>query len=241
MTIEFRHVDKRTRKTISPVSLKDMNFSISEGERTALLGHRGAGLEVILDLICGADAPDSGDVIRDAAMSWPIPGTSFMHKHLSFEANANFIARLYGVNPRSFREKVMEMAGVQELRLERMDHCPKAALSRFAFALGVSLPFDLYILTNTNVGDKDDRGRFKSIINEIIQRRGILLAGSNGKAAQELCEKGLVIDAGQVVYHDDIEEAVEHFGKIKVKPSQASEPEFMDETEAEEELEQDDF
>jgi capsular polysaccharide transport system ATP-binding protein len=239
MTIEFRHVDKRTRKTISPIAFKDVSFSISEHERTALLGYRGQGLEVILDLICGADSPDSGDIIRDAALSWPIPGTSFMHRHLSFEANANFIARLYGVNPRSFRETVIEMARVQELRRERMDHCPKAALSRFAFTLGVSLPFDLYVLTNTGVGDKDDRARFKSIIEELGRRSGILVAGSNGKAAQEFCEKAFVIDAGQVVYHDDIEEAIEHFESTKVKPP-ASEPEFMDEGE-EEELEQDDF
>jgi len=233
MTIEFRHVDKRTRKTIAPVSFKDLNFSISERGRTALLGHQGSGLDAILDLICGADAPDSGEIIRDAAISWPIPEMNFMHRHLSFEANANFIARLYGVDKASFLSRVIEMADVRDLLLERVDYCPRGVLSRFACALGVCLPFDLYVLTNTGIGEKQDRERFNAIIEEIGQKSGILLAMSNGKAAQQFCDKAFVLDAGRMVYYDDIEAAVEHFQSIDSKLPQDTEAEFMDEPEEE--------
>ena len=233
MTIEFRHVDKRTRKTIAPVTFKDLNLSISEKDRTALLGDAGSGLDAIVDLICGADAPDSGEIIRDAAISWPIPDTSFMHRHLSFEANANFIARLYGVEKKTFLSRVIEMAAVEDLLLERVDHCPRAALSRFAFSLGVCLPFDLYVITNTGIGEKQDRERFSAIIEEIGRKSGILLAASNGRAAREFCDKAFVLDTGRLIYYDDIDAAVEHFESLDAKRPGEEETEFMDEAERE--------
>ena len=56
---------------------------------------------------------------------------------------------------------------------------------------------------------------------------------SNGKAAQQFCDKAFVLDAGRMVYYDDIEAAVEHFQSIDSKLPQDTEAEFMDEPEEE--------
>lgn len=45
--------------------LKDVNFSISKGERIAVVGKNGAGKSTAAKLICGICSPDSGKIIID--------------------------------------------------------------------------------------------------------------------------------------------------------------------------------
>ena len=44
--------------------LKDICFSVNEGERVALIGENGAGKTTLLKLITGALLPESGEVIK---------------------------------------------------------------------------------------------------------------------------------------------------------------------------------
>jgi capsular polysaccharide transport system ATP-binding protein len=221
MIVEFQGVRKRTRKTIRPVVFDNLNFRIEDGAHVAFLGHVDSGLDSLLDLICGADAPDAGFVRRGRKISWPIPDTGFMHKHRSIGASTQFIAQLYEVEPRAYFEKVVELAGLQEFVGERLDHCPRSALSRLAFALGACLPFEVFILTNTKFGDKTEGDRIGDHMRDLIRSRGLLLATSQGKAALEYCDSAYVLDSGTAVYYDDMEAAIEHLDSIEPKRAEA--------------------
>jgi capsular polysaccharide transport system ATP-binding protein len=227
VTLELRNVTVRTRGTISPVSLKNLDIRIEKRDRVALLAPPNSGLDLLVDVICGRDAPESGRVIRDSSISWPLPSASFFHKHQTFIANARFIAHLYGVDQDTFISRVIEMASVEDIAEERMDHCPRKAASRFAFALGACLPFDIYLFTNTSVGEKEDREKYGEIIADMGARNGLLIATSSGKAAQPYCEKAFVLDPAGAVYYDDIDEAIEHLQRISKRAEEAAEEELL--------------
>ena len=214
--IEFVNVGKRTRKTITPIVYEDLSFRIEDGDRVALLGGPASGLGAILELICGANAPDRGRVIRTGTFSWPIPDSGFFHKHLSFVGNARFIARMYGMQESSFVPKVMEMAGIEDLREERLDHCPKAFLGQFSFALGLFVPFDTYIFTNVNCKG-EARERFQNAIAELGQRSGLLIATGQPKGFESFCDKAYVLDVGKAFYYEDLEAAQEHLKRTLAK------------------------
>jgi len=215
--IEFVKVCKRTRKTITPIVYEDLSFRIEDGERVALLGGPASGLNVILELICGANAPDQGRVIRTGTFSWPIPDSSFFHKHLSFVGNARFIARMYGMQESTFIPRVMEMAGVEDLREERLDHCPKGVLGQFSFALGLFVPFDTYIFTKVGVGKGEMLERIQGAIADLGQRSGLLIATGQPKGFEAFCDKAYVLDEGQAFYYEDLEAAQEHLKRSLAK------------------------
>src|SRR5262249_40280800 len=106
MTLELRDVTKKIRIGAVRAVYEDLNLRIEEGANVALLGPAEAGLEGLVKLICGADAPDAGRVIRGHSISWPLPSTVFMHQHVTLAGNARFLARLYEVDPREYIDRL---------------------------------------------------------------------------------------------------------------------------------------
>lgn len=214
MSIEFRSVRVRTRGTVTPVTLQNINIKIEKSDKVALLAATTAGLDLLVDALCAAQATDSGRVVRHASLSWPLPEAPFLHKHQTFTANARFIARLYEVDQKSFIPKVIDLAGIQQLADERVDHCPSKLISQFSFALAVSLPFDFYLFTRTSIGTKDTREKYSEIIHEVGTRSGLIVATSNAKVAVPFCDKAFVIEPDGTVYYEDMEAATAHLERI---------------------------
>jgi capsular polysaccharide transport system ATP-binding protein len=226
MTIEFRNVSKKVR--LGPVRLtyRDLNLRIEQDAHVAFLGHKEAGLPAIVDLICGADACDKGTITRTHSISWPIPSSQFLKKHLPIAANARFVARLYEVNEDEFVSRVAKMAEAEEFLGTRGDMCPKDVLARFFFSLGMCLDFDQLILTNAAIGGKADRTRMGEILSEKITQTGLLLVTSDIKSAQQFCDQAYVFDEGRATFFDDMDAAAEFFGSIATKGGE--EEDFFD-------------
>jgi capsular polysaccharide transport system ATP-binding protein len=225
MSIEFKNVSIRTRRTLTPVLLENLNIRLAKGDHVAFLSP-GAALRALIGVISGAKAPEGGTVVRNDTISWPIPGSGFLHKHLNFIANARFVARLYGVDQAPYLAKVLDLARIADLTEERIDHCPKDAVARFSFALGACLPFDMYLLTTTKIGDKRDSERYAELIADLGRDAGLLIATSSGKAIRDFCDQAYVFDRGRAHHYTDVEAAAEHMARI-AKPNDGADEEDL--------------
>jgi capsular polysaccharide transport system ATP-binding protein len=225
MSIEFKNVSIRTRRTLTPVLLENLNIRLAKGDHVAFLSP-GAALRALIGVISGAKAPEGGTVVRNDTISWPIPGSGFLHKHLNFIANARFVARLYGVDQAPYLAKVLDLARIVDLAEERIDHCPKDAVARFSFALGACLPFDMYLLTTTKIGNKRDSERYAELIADLGRDAGLLIATSSGKAIRDFCDQAYVFDRGRAHHYTDVEAAAEHMARI-AKPNDGADEEDL--------------
>lgn len=225
MAIELKNICMRTRKTLTPVSIKNVSMRIEPDQRIAILTPSKGAAGMLVNVICGANAPDSGSAFCDSRLSWPLPGAKFLHSHQTFVANARFIARLYEMDQASFIERVIEMAGVSDLADERVGYCPKAAVSRFTFALGVCVPFDIYFFTGTKIGEKQDRAKYTRVIAELGRRSGILMVTPSGKGVQDFCDSAYVVEDNGAVYYDDINAAIERLERLTKKRPVEEDPE----------------
>ena len=65
--IEARHVGKtyRAERGKELTVLRDISFTLHEGEIVAILGRSGAGKSTVLNILGGMDSNDSGKVIID--------------------------------------------------------------------------------------------------------------------------------------------------------------------------------
>jgi capsular polysaccharide transport system ATP-binding protein len=215
MSIELRNVTKRIRMGHIKLTYTGLDLTIPDGARMALLGRKEAGLDAIVNLVCAADAPDKGGVTRTQSISWPIPGASFLSKHLTLAANARFIARLYETDEEAFVARVYETGQFGDWMNTRMDEIPTEMRSLFCFLIGALLPFDHYIFTGLNVGPKEGRGRITELVGDLAQRAGIVLVGQDAKSAEALCTTAYVFNEGTATYYDDMEAAIEHFSSIE--------------------------
>ena len=217
MSISLRNVTKKVR--LGPVKLtyEGLNVEIADGAHVALLGHKDAGLEAIVNLICAADAPDQGTVTRSQSISWAIPSANFISKHLSLAANARFLARLYETDDEAYVARLVELGQFGKAFDVKVEECPTELRSLFCFLAGICLPFDHYILTNVSVGKKADRERTAAMVEDLGKRAGLVVVGHDLRGAQQLCDQAYVFESGRATFYSDMEAAGEHFNSIVAK------------------------
>lgn len=217
MSIELINVTKKVRLGPIRLTYENLNIKVPDGASVALLGRKEAGLDAITKLICAADAPDSGSVIRTHSISWPIPSASFVASHLPLVANARFIARLYEMDENAYVARLEELGRFGDTFQTVVSKTTGETRSLFCFLCGITLPFDQYIFTSLSVGPKSERGRIGELVDDLRQRAGFLLIGQDVKAAQQYCSQAYVFDQAEATYYDDMEAAIEHFSSIEEK------------------------
>jgi len=216
MTIELQHVKKNVRAGSVRVTYEDLNIRLGEGADVAFLAHSEAGIESVLSLLCAADAPDRGRIIRDHSISWSIPSTQYIQRHVSLAANARFLARLYEVDEKDYLASVSE-SGLAPFMDTRVDKVSSEIKTVFAFVTGVLLPFDRYIVTKAAVGKKAFPDLAGRLLDDLRARAGLLLVTAQAKTAAQYCDQAYVFDQGTATFYDDMEAATEHFNSIQSK------------------------
>ena len=95
--IEFKNVTKsyRTNKGRQYV-FRDLSFHIPENRNVALIGRNGAGKSTLMRLLGGLDTADSGKIISDRTISWPVGLSGGFQGSLTGRQNVKFICRVYG-------------------------------------------------------------------------------------------------------------------------------------------------
>ena len=51
---------------------KDLSFTIPSDKNVAIIGRNGAGKSTLMNLLAKVDSPDSGRIITDKTISWPV-------------------------------------------------------------------------------------------------------------------------------------------------------------------------
>ncbi|HMN95158.1 MAG TPA: ATP-binding cassette domain-containing protein [Phycisphaerales bacterium] len=125
--IQFRRVS-RSYDGGSEWALRDVTFSVADGETVALLGSSGSGKSTLLRLVNALDRPDEGDVAVDGvpvAASDPLSLRRSigyvlqdvgLFPHLSVLANVEVVPRLLGWSRKDRRRRAEEMLELVDLK-----------------------------------------------------------------------------------------------------------------------------
>src|SRR5262245_26081667 len=76
--------------------LDGVSFSISKGEKIAVLGRNGAGKSTLVRILAGIEQPTSGSIVRDMSMSWPLGLAGGFGGSMTGYDCARFVSRVYG-------------------------------------------------------------------------------------------------------------------------------------------------
>ena len=74
---------------------------VQAGLKVGVLGPNGAGKSTLLRLIAGTEPPDDGRIHRRGRVSFPLGFSGTFHPGLSGRENLQFLARIYGLDPRA--------------------------------------------------------------------------------------------------------------------------------------------
>lgn len=85
--------------------LRNFTFEFPENCSIGLMGYNGAGKSTLMRLLSGAELPDSGKIITNKKLSWPLGLNGAFQGSLTARDNAKFVARVYGYKGKELQEK----------------------------------------------------------------------------------------------------------------------------------------
>ena len=212
--IEVQNLSKSyINKGISRQILNNISFSINKGESLALLGRNGAGKSTLLNIIGGIDQADSGEIIRDCSISWPVGLAGGFQGSLTGRENATFVSKLiYGSKFSMIKKTIKFVEDFAEIG-SYFDMPFKTYSSgmrlRVSFGLSMAFSFDVYLIDEiTGVGDQRFRKKSKELLIEKARNASFIMVDHNLKGLSKYCNKALVLHNGKALMYDSIDEAI---------------------------------
>lgn len=191
---------------------KNLHVEFPANKSVALIGRNGSGKSTLLRVIGGIDRPDSGKVITDKTISWPVGLAGGFQGSLTGRENVKFVARLYAAD-RELREKV---AFVEEFaELGKYFDMPiktysSGMKSRLGFGLSMAFKFDYYLVDEvTAVGDARFKQKCADLFKSRHQESSFLMVSHSLGSLKEFCDAALFIGRdNQVKYFESVDEAI---------------------------------
>lgn len=208
--IRFENVSKGfwvgdTRKTV----IDDLDLTLPTGKSLGLLGRNGAGKSTLIQIIAGIMPPDTGKVVSDGTISWPVAFGGSFHPQMSGEQNVRFVARIYGVDTDSLIEFVQDFAELGKHFYMPVRTYSAGMKSRLTFGTSMGIRFDTYLVDEvTAVGDSSFRDKSRRIFRDRMESSSAILVTHHMNEMRDFCDAGLLLDRGKLLYFDDLDEAI---------------------------------
>ncbi len=191
------------------VVIDNLNLTLPSHTSLALLGRNGAGKSTLLEIIAGISRPDSGRVVTDGTISWPVGLGGSFHRDLTGAENVRFVARIYGVDTDDLVAFVEDFA-----ELGKSYHMPVRSYSsgmrsRLTFGCSMGIKFDTYLVDEvTAVGDKTFKKKSRQIFAERMKTSSAIMVNHNLKEVRKYCNAGIILEHGRAEYFEDLDEAI---------------------------------
>lgn len=199
---------------------KDLNLELPSGKSVALIGRNGAGKSTLLRMIGGIDRPDSGRIITDKTISWPVGLSGGFQGSLTGRENVKFVARLYAKKEDlqdkiEFVEDFAELGKYFDMPIKTYSSGMK---SRLGFGLSMAFKFDYYLVDEvTAVGDARFKNKCLELFNEKKHTSSFLMVSHSLNSLKEYCDIGLTMYRdGRIKMHDDIAEAIQDYVSAEI-------------------------
>lgn len=215
------HLKDLTKSYVTPKGrhyvFKNLNAFLPENKSVALLGKNGAGKSTLLRIIGGIDYADSGQVITNKSISWPVALSGGVQGSLTARQNCRFVARLYLRTKEEIEyvvDFVEEFAEIGKYFDMPMNSFSSGMRSRVGFGLSMAFNFDYYLLDEAGaVGDASFRKKSQKLLDELKERSNIIMVSHDLKDLTKNCDVAFLVRDGQAEYFDDIQHAVEVYKK----------------------------
>jgi len=207
--IELRNITKSyMTKNGRHYVFRDLSLTIPPGKNVALIGRNGAGKSTLMRLLGGLDVPDSGRIITDRSMSWPVGLSGGFQGSLSGRQNVKFVCRIYGAQGDAMRRAVQYVEDFADIG-EYFDFPVKSYSSgmraRIAFGMSLAFDFDYYLVDEAfSVGDAHFRAKAVKEFKAKIDAANLIFVSHDMGQVKKLCDIVLLVQDGEVVQFEDI-------------------------------------
>ncbi len=193
------------RKTVAA----GIDATFPSGTAVAVLGRNGAGKSTLLRMIAGTQDFDSGRIHRQGTLSWPVGFSGGVQGDMTGAQNTRFVARIHGVDADALVDYVRDFTEVGAHFHLPVRTWSSGMRARLCFGLSMGIRFDTYLIDEaTAPGDAAFRARADAVLSARLSGSGAIFVTHALEQARALCTQGAVLEAGQLTWFADIDDAI---------------------------------
>ncbi len=199
-------------------ALRDINFSVNEGEVFGIVGRNGAGKSTLLKLLSRVTAPTEGVIRAKGRIASLLEvGTGF-HPELSGRENIYLNGAILGMTKAEITRKfdeIVDFSGVSRYVDTPVKRYSSVMYVRLAFAVAAHLEPEILVIDEVlAVGDiafqKKCLGKMKDVAG---QGRTVLFVSHNMQAVRTLCSSAMLLTNGTVMDIGNTESIIDQYKK----------------------------
>jgi ABC-type polysaccharide/polyol phosphate transport system ATPase subunit len=197
-------------------ALKDVSFEVKRGEVVGIIGRNGAGKTTLLKILSRITEPTEGYAeVRGRVGSLLEVGTGF-HPELTGRENIYLNGAILGMKKAEIDRKFDEIVAFAEV--EKFIDTPVKFYSsgmyvRLAFAVAAHLDPEILLVDEVlAVGDAAFQKKCLGKMGDVAKEgRTVLFVSHNIGQIRRLCERGICLDNGAILYSGSIDETIARY------------------------------
>lgn len=194
-------------------ALHDVDLEVQQGETVALLGLNGSGKSTLLKHISGVMLPDTGTVRTRGKVAGLIEVGAGFHHDLSGRDNVYLNGAILGMTEAEINQQfdsIVEFAEIGEFIDTEVRFYSSGMYLRLAFSVAVHTDPEVFLVDEIlAVGDEPFQRKCLDKIKELSAAGKTLVVVSHDlELVSRICDRGVVLQHGNVVYDGQIHEAV---------------------------------
>lgn len=219
--LKIGEVNDRTKKGESNFvwALKDINFSVDEGDVVGIIGKNGAGKSTLLKILSRVTSPTVGTIkVKGRIASLLEVGTGF-HPEMTGRENIYMNGTIMGMTKTEIDRKldeIVDFAGVEKYLDTPVKRYSSGMMVRLGFAIAAHLEPEILVVDEVlAVGDAEFQKKAIGKMQDVSKGEGrtVLFVSHNMAAVRSLCKKGIVMKNGGIDSIGDITSAIERYLK----------------------------
>ena len=217
--LQIGEENDRTKKGSSNIvwSLKDLDFSIEQGDAVGIIGKNGAGKSTLLKILSQITSPTKGKIkVKGRIASLLEVGTGF-HPDLTGRENVFLNGAILGMRKKEIERKfdeIVSFSGVERYIDTPVKRYSSGMYVRLAFAVAAHLESEILIVDEVlAVGDSEFQKKCLGKMNDVSTHDGrtVLFVSHNIAAVKQICRSGIYLQNGIILKQGPIQDVVKEY------------------------------
>lgn len=208
-------------------ALKDVSFSVAQGDTIGIIGKNGAGKSTLLKILSRITPPTQGKIIcRGRIASLLEVGTGF-HPELTGRENIFLNGSILGLKKTEIIKKfdeIVDFSGVEKFLDTPLKHYSSGMQLRLAFAVAANLEPEVMVIDEVlAVGDAEFQKKCLGKMSDVAKSgRTIFFVSHNMGAVQLLCNRAVLLDKGELKFDSNVNDVINQYQQITLSQSNSN-------------------
>lgn len=198
-------------------ALKNIDFEVYKGDVLGIIGKNGAGKSTLLKIISRITSPTSGSIKAKGRMASLLEVGTGMHPEMTARENIFLNGLILGMSKSEIKfrfDEIIDFSGCKMYVDTPVKRFSSGMRVRLGFAVAAFLDPDILIVDEVlAVGDAEFQKKAIKRIKKLNDKEGrtILFVSHNLASVKSICNKGLVINNGQLDFIGNVNDAISSY------------------------------